>query len=141
MLITLAKQHPIFGRRNWFYGRKIHGSEIFDIGWFNVEGGTMHEEWNAGFVKTLTVFLNGEGIATPSHRGEQVFDDSFLIMFNAHYELLEFALPENLRDLKWRLLIDTKKEVFAKRVKTYRKADKVPVAARSLVVLKSPLQK
>ncbi len=138
-LIRLVKKHPIFSRRNWFYGRQIEGSKENDIGWFNVEGGRMYDEWNAGFVKTLTVFLNGEGIATPTHRGEQVRDDSFVIMFNAHYEQLEFALPESLRDRKWRLLIDTKSEGFVKRTKNFRKDDKVPVAARSLVLLKSLL--
>ncbi|WP_121968335.1 glycogen debranching protein GlgX [Leptolyngbya sp. BC1307] len=137
-LIDLVHDHPVFRRRHWFYGREIHGSGISDIGWFNVEGAEMHDEWTAGFVKTLTVFLNGEEIATPNHRGEQVIDDSFLLMFNAHYELLEFALPEGLSDRPWRLLIDTKAEGFVKRAKTYREDDKITVAARSLVVLQSP---
>ena len=137
-LIDLVHDHPVFRRRHWFYGREIHGSGISDIGWFNVEGAEMQDEWNAGFVKTLTVFLNGEEIATPNHRGEQVIDDSFLLMFNAHYELLEFALPEGLSDRRWRLLIDTKSEGFVKRAKTFREDDKITVAARSLVVLQSP---
>ncbi|MGB7084024.1 MAG: glycogen debranching protein GlgX [Phormidesmis sp.] len=138
-LIKLVHDHPVLRRRHWFYGRAIHGSGISDIGWFNVDGGEMQDEWTAGFVKTLTVFLNGQEIATPSHRGEQVLDDSFLLMFNAHYDLLEFALPEGLRDHKWRLLIDTKSEGFVKRPKTYKKDSRIPVAARSLVVLESPL--
>ncbi|MGB3786427.1 MAG: hypothetical protein WA949_00350, partial [Phormidesmis sp.] len=85
----------------------------------------------------------------PNHKGEQVIDDSFLLMFNAHYETLEFAIPEKLRDLenvdwsarKWRMLIDTKSKGFVKRKKTYKKTDKIPVAARSVVVLHSPLDK
>ena len=137
-LIKLLHKHPVLRRRHWFYGREIHGSGISDIGWFNTDGNEMEDEWNAGFIKTLTVFLNGEEIATPTHKGEQILDDSFLLMFNAHYEPLEFSLPQGLRDRKWRLLIDTK-EGFVKRTKTYRKADQIPVAARSLVVLRSSL--
>lgn len=148
-LIKLVKDHPIFRRRTWFYGRQIHGSGIRDIGWFNVDGIAMSNEWTAGFVKTLTVFLNGEEIATPDHRGEQVIDDSFLLMFNAHYETLEFSIPERLRDpenadwasRKWKLLIDTKSEGFVKRRTTYKKNDKIPVAARSLVILLSRLDR
>jgi isoamylase len=136
-LIQLVKDHPVFRRRHWFYGREIHGSGISDIGWFNVDGDEMHDEWTAGFIKTLTVFLNGEEIATPSHWGEPIIDDSFLLMFNAHSDLLEFALPEGLRDRQWRLLIDTKSEGFVKRAKTFTNADQVTVAARSLVVLES----
>ena len=138
-LIKLLHDHLVLRRRHWFYGREIHGSGISDIGWFNVDGDAMQDEWDAGFVKTLTVFLNGQEIATPSHRGEQILDDSFLLMFNAHYDMLEFSLPEDVRDHKWRLLIDTKTEGFVKRTKSFRKADKIPVAARSLVVLQSPL--
>ncbi|MEL7350485.1 MAG: glycogen debranching protein GlgX [Cyanobacteria bacterium P01_A01_bin.116] len=146
-LIRLVKDHPIFRRRDWFYGREIHGSGISDIGWFNVDGHVMQDEWNAGYFKTLTVFLNGQEIATPTHRGEQVIDDSFLLMFNAHYDSLEFALPEEVREQigktgnvrKWRLLIDTKEEGFVRRKKTYKKKDKIPVSGRSLVVLQSPL--
>ncbi|MEL6814443.1 MAG: glycogen debranching protein GlgX [Cyanobacteria bacterium J06598_3] len=140
-LIKFIKVHPIFRRRDWFYGREIHGSGISDIGWFNVDGHAMQDEWNSGYIKTLTIFLNGEEIATPTHRGEQVLDDSFLLMFNAHYDLLEFALPSDLQKRKWKLLIDTKSEGFVKRSKTYKKADKVPVAARSLVVLQSTLKR
>ena len=136
-LIQLLHDHPVLRRRHWFYGREIHGSGIRDIGWFNVEGDIMHDEWDAGFVKTLTVFLNGEEIATPSHTGKQVLDDSFLLMFNAHYDALAFALPKELSDRRWRLLIDTKSEGFVKRGKDYRKTDQVMVAARSLVVLQS----
>ncbi|MFK8182712.1 MAG: glycogen debranching protein GlgX [Phormidesmis sp.] len=138
-LIKLLHNHPVLRRRNWFYGREIHGSGISDIGWFNTDGAEMRDEWNAGFIQTLTVFLNGEEIATPTHRGEQVLDDSFLLMFNTYYESLDFSLPEGLRDRKWRLLIDTHSEGFVKRTKSYKKNDRVPVAARSLVVLRSAL--
>ncbi|MEL7510608.1 MAG: glycogen debranching protein GlgX [Cyanobacteria bacterium J06554_3] len=145
-LVKLVKSHPVFRRRDWFYGREIHGSGIRDIGWFNVDGNPMHDEWTVGYVKTLTVFLNGEEIATPNKQGEQVMDDSFLLLFNAHYEVLEFALPEKLRERsdadhsvrKWRLLLDTK-EGFVKRRKTYKKKDKIAVAARSLIILESKL--
>ena len=144
-LVKLIKKHPVFRRRDWFYGREIHGSGIRDIGWFNVDGGLMTDEWTSGYVKTLTVFLNGEEIATPNKWGEQVVDDSFLLMFNAHYEMLEFALPARFRksdntdwpDRKWRLLIDTKAEGFVKRTKNYKNQDKIPVAPRSLIVLRS----
>ncbi len=136
-LIQLLHDHPVLRRRHWFYGREIHGSGIRDIGWFNVEGEIMRHEWDAGFVKTLTIFLNGEEIATPSHTGKQVLDDSFLLMFNAHYDALAFALPEEVSDRHWRLLIDTKSEGFVKRHKNYGKTDKVMVAARSLVVLQN----
>ena len=138
-LIKLVKNHPVFRRRHWFYGREIYGSGIIDIGWFNVEGEVMENEWTSGYIKTLTVFLNGEEIATPSHRGEQIKDDSFLLMFNAHSESLEFVLPEGAGDRQWRLIMDTKTG-FVKRAKAYSPQDRVVVTARSLVILQSRSQ-
>ena len=52
------------------------------------------EDWQAGFAKSLGVFLNGRGIPTPNERGEQVVDDSFYMMFNASHEPVDFTLPE-----------------------------------------------
>ena len=34
-------------------------------------------------------------------------DDPFLILFNAWWEPLDFSVPEALRDLAWRIEIDT----------------------------------
>ena len=59
-LIRLRHRHPVFCRRRWFQGRPIHGTEVSDIGWFTPGGDEMTEEdWQAGFAKSLGVFLNG----------------------------------------------------------------------------------
>ena len=42
------------------------------------------DDWDAGFAKSLAVFLNGDGIREPDARGERITDDSFLLLFNAH---------------------------------------------------------
>ena len=80
-----ASAHPVFCRRRWFQGRPIHGTGVSDIGWFTPGGIEMSDEdWQAGFAKSLGVFLNGDAIPTPNERGERVVDDSFYVMFNAH---------------------------------------------------------
>jgi glycogen operon protein len=74
----------VFCRRRWFQGREPHGPSVGDIGWFVPAGTEMSEaDWQAGFAKSLGVFLNGDAIPTPNERGERVVDDSFYIMFNA----------------------------------------------------------
>ena len=65
------------------------------------------EDWQAGFAKSLGVFLNGRGIPTPNERGERVVDDSFYVMFNAHHEPLEFTLPEEKWGQRWVELLET----------------------------------
>ena len=135
-LIQFLLAHPIFRRRQWFQGRAIHGSGISDIGWYNVDGSRMTaEQWNAGFIKSLAVFLNGQEIVTPTHRGERVIDDSFLMFFNAHYETLMFSLPKKLKDYEWELVIDTKADGFVDASEPFRGDRTVPVSERSIIVL------
>ena len=65
------------------------------------------EDWQAGFAKSLGAFLNGRSIASPNERGEQVVDDSFYVMFNAHHEPLDFTLPESKWGERWTEVLDT----------------------------------
>jgi glycogen operon protein len=135
-LIYLRRQHPVFRRRKWFQGRAIHGSGISDIGWFNADGGEMtDEQWEVGFAKTLAVFLNGQEITARGPHGERIVDDDFLLFFNAHYELVEFTLPEGLRDRQWKMVIDTKEPRFVDGEQIFTGTQAVPVTERSLVVL------
>lgn len=135
-LIGFLLAHPIFRRRQWFQGRAIYGSSVSDIGWYNVDGSSMTEEqWNAGFIKSLAVFLNGHEIVTPTHQGERILDDSFLIFFNAHWELIEFSLPVSLADYDWSMVIDTKAGGFLETTQYFRSDRTVPVGGRSIVVL------
>jgi isoamylase len=107
-LIRLRHRHPVFCRRRWFQGRPIHGTNVSDIGWFTPGGIEMSDEdWQAGFAKSLGVFLNGRGIPTPNERGEPVVDDSFFAMFNASHEPLDFTLPEAKWGKTWLELLCT----------------------------------
>jgi glycogen operon protein len=107
-LIRLRHRHPVFCRRRWFQGRPIHGTNVSDIGWFTPAGVEMSEDnWQAGFAKTLGVFLNGRGIPTPNERGEQIVDETFYAMFNSSHEPVDFTLPETKWGRKWVELLDT----------------------------------
>jgi glycogen operon protein len=113
-LIRMRHRHPVFCRRRWFQGRPIHGSGVSDIGWFTPGGSEMSEEdWQAGFAKSLGVFLNGRGIPTPNERGERIVDESFYVMFNASHEPVEFVLPEAKWGRRWVELLVTDEQVDA----------------------------
>ena len=136
-LIYFRRQHPVFRRRKWFQGRAIHGSGVSDIGWFNPDGAEMtQEQWQVGYAKAVGIFLNGDEIPSPGKRGERISDDSFLLFFNAHYEMIEFALPTGLEDRQWAVVIDTKEPRFITEEIVYTGSKSVPVTDRSLVVLR-----
>jgi glycogen operon protein len=136
-LIYFRRQHPVFRRRKWFQGQAIHGSGVTDIGWYNPDGSEMtQQQWDIGYAKSIALFLNGNKIPSPGPQGQKVSDDSFLIFFNAHYELLEFALPDQFKDEIWHLVIDTKEPRFVKEDRSFTGEQTVPVIGRSIVVLR-----
>ena len=65
------------------------------------------EDWDAGFGRSIGMFLNGNGIRGMDTRGARVVDDSFLLLFNAHDEALDWVLPPEEFAPAWRLVIDT----------------------------------
>jgi glycogen operon protein len=107
-LVRFRHQHPVFCRRRWFQGRPIHGTAVSDIAWFTPAGTEMSDEdWQAGYTKSLGVFLNGRAIPTPNERGEPIYDESFYVMSNAGHEPLEFTVPEEKWGTKWRVVVNT----------------------------------
>ncbi|HEY9622132.1 MAG TPA: glycogen debranching protein GlgX [Crinalium sp.] len=135
-LIFFRRQHPVFRRRKWFQGRPIHGKGISDIAWFNPDGGEMTDaQWELGYSKSIAMFLDGRQLPSPGPKGERISDDSFLLLFNAHYELIEFTLPEAMQRREWKLVIDTKEPRFITDDIRYTGEHLIPVTGRSLVVL------
>ena len=135
--MDLRLRHPVFRRRKWFQGRTIRGSEAADVYWFSPDRLEMTEaDWNEGFAKSLGVFLNGDALPDPDERGGRIVDDSFLLMFNAHHELLGFTIPKEPWSDKWTVVIDTYHPAIEEGVHTHRAGEEVTVEARSLVVMR-----
>lgn len=138
-LIHFQKRHPIFARRRWFKGQPIKGVGLEDIAWFLPDGAPMTEEnWNQGFAKSLAVFLNGRAIRSVGPRGEPIIDDSFYVVFNAHYEPLAYRLPEEKFGGYWIKVLDTTESFVGETGERYSAGDTVQVGSRSVVVFKHP---
>jgi isoamylase len=107
-LARLRKSHPVFRRRRWFSGRPIHGAGVKDIAWFTPDGAEMNEEaWNAGFAKSVGMFMSGHGIPNTDERGEPIVDSSFYLILNAHHDGLDFRLPPEPFARRWRRVVDS----------------------------------
>ncbi len=136
-LIRLRREHPVFRRRRWFLGRRIHGSEVKDIIWITPDANQMDEEnWGKGQVGSLGVFLNGETIPNPNPRGEPVTDESFYILFNAHEEPVEFIVPGARWEARWQVILDTEKGGFPEEENFPAANDRLTLAPFSVVLLK-----
>jgi glycogen operon protein len=137
---TLRREHPVFRRRRFFDGRPVRrrgaGAPLPDIAWFTPDAREMAEEdWEAGFGKSVAVFLNGDGIPDRNARGERVTDDSFIMIFNAHDGSLDFTLPAAEYGAKWEVVLDTATPQQAEPALAAARSA-ITVEARSLAVLR-----
>ncbi len=136
-LIRLRTEHPVFRRPKFFRGRRIRGSEIKDVMWFNPGGNEMsEEEWTSPFVRCLGMLLSGDTVDVLSFEGEPVRDETFLLLLNAHHEPIVFVLP-GLEKLEWELLLDTaEEEGFLKKTKVFASGDDFELGDRSTCLLR-----
>jgi glycogen operon protein len=136
-LSKLRRDHPVFRRRRFFQGRPIHGSDVSDIAWFTPEGDRMSEEdWAKGYARSISVFLNGEAIPSPSPRGEPVQDDSFFLLFHGNDEPLSFRFPEGPWGDRWDVVIDTSAPLLEPGERMVKAGEELEVEGRTVTVLK-----
>ncbi|MBV9095528.1 MAG: glycogen debranching enzyme, partial [Streptosporangiaceae bacterium] len=139
MLIRLRADHPVFRRRRYFGDLAVHGKQqLADIAWLTLAGEEMTEEnWEAGFAKSLAVFLNGGAISELDRRGEPVTDDSFLLLFNASEGDLEFVIPPRLYGQRWFKVVDTAVALEAAQAEdAVKPGDVITVMSRSMQLLR-----
>jgi glycogen operon protein len=109
-LIRFRLAHPIFHHPSFFKGRDLRGTGVKDLTWFNADGSEMDDEaWAADFAKVIGLVLSGDSMDLRSYTGEPIFDDTFLLYFNAHSDNVEVKLPGR-RKVAWREILDTTDE-------------------------------
>jgi glycogen operon protein len=93
-------------------------------------------DWG-GNQRSLGIFLNGKAIPTPDEKGQQIFDDDFFVLINAHHEPATFRLPDDHRAKKWLKIIDTAAVIPERRRQVLENAEAIDVAPRGMVVLQA----
>ncbi|MFW3172011.1 glycogen debranching protein GlgX [Geodermatophilus sp. CPCC 206100] len=134
----IRTEHPTFRRRRFFHGRPVRreeGAPVQDVAWLTPSGDLMTEDdWDAGFAKSIAMYLNGHGIRSTDERGEDVVDDHFYLAFNASHEPMDFCLPSEEYAQVWTVRLDTAE--FGQVEPTELKpGESITVQDRSMVVL------
>ncbi|HEY4008508.1 MAG TPA: glycogen debranching protein GlgX [Acidobacteriaceae bacterium] len=107
-LIELRKKHPNLHRRRFFQDRTIRGSVVRDVAWYGPDGNEISDQvWNEAWSKSIGVMFNGRTLGVMDEDGEQVMDDSFLILVNAAESGVEYMLPDPPNGRPWRQVLDT----------------------------------
>ncbi|MDM8323462.1 glycogen debranching protein GlgX [Bifidobacterium pullorum] len=109
-MIHLRLSHPVLHRRRFFSGR-MPGNPVDKIPqaeWFDHTGSIMDmADWQNTHAFSVMIYLNGSDIPEVDWYGNQMVDNDFILIFNAHYEPIQFTLPDERYGKKWKLVVDT----------------------------------
>jgi glycogen operon protein len=135
-LIALRKAHPVFRR-----SRFLAGAEATELRWFTPAGTEMTAaNWSDPNALAIALYLDGSDDPDRAADGTWLIDDDFLVLTNAWWEPLTFALPATRPHAAWQVEIDTYDPTPQSGPATAdRKAgDDITVGPRSVVVLTNP---
>ncbi|WP_345802799.1 glycogen debranching protein GlgX [Microbacterium sp. AZCO] len=137
-LAKIRKDHPTFRRQRFFNGRPIRreaGAPVPDIVWGRPDGSQMQpEDWESGFGRAISVFLNGKGIRERDRRGQPIDDRHFIVLLNAGDDPVDFHIPEVDFSPLWDIIVDTAGEQAG--FDPIEPGSTVTVQAKALVLLR-----
>ncbi len=106
-IIKLRASEPVFRRRMFFQGRPIRGG-IKDLYWLNPSGTEMtDQDWTTGWAECFGMLLSGDEIDETDAYGNEIAGASFLLIFNASGDEVEFRLPAQVLAGSPELVVDT----------------------------------
>ena len=89
-------------------------------------------DWTTVYARSLMVYYNGSAIGEPDDRGEDIYDDDVLLMFNADVADQTFTIPSDLYGGAWADVLDTGNHIDSER--RYEPGDSVKVEEHSMRV-------
>jgi glycogen operon protein len=135
-LIALRRDHPVFRRSTFLAGHEDERG-LPDVWWFRPDGRRMtRTNWeSAEDYGRLGAFLNGRALGERTQTGEPVVGESFVLLFNPHYEPVSFTLPPRRFGPGWAVELSTEDPDAP--VVSYAARTQLPLLERSLVVLRA----
>jgi isoamylase len=136
-VLDLRHRHRVFRREKFLAGREQEGSGLPDVWWFRPDGRRMtQKDWQDHGAHVVGVFLNGAEIADRTPEGRPIDDDSFLVLFNGHYEDVRFTLPARRFGTSWTHELCTARPELASGSERHGAREELVVTARSVRVLR-----
>ncbi|MDP2712006.1 MAG: glycogen debranching protein GlgX [Solirubrobacteraceae bacterium] len=135
-LIRLRREHRVFTRRHFLSGEATGATGLPDAWWFRPDGRRMtRNDWQQNG-RAVGLFLNGQEFAYRGRKGEQIVDDSFLLLVNGHHEDVTFALPARRYGQVWGLELSTAEPEAESGSQSFNARQPLVAQARSVTVLR-----
>jgi len=122
-LIRLRLEHPVFRRTTFLEGVAHPESRLKDVTWLGEDGRELQEDnWHEPDRAVLGILLDHTGVdLSRREHYEHGVGDSFLMLFNASAELVDFTVPGPISSELWEVVFDTREESAAVPVHSYRR--------------------
>ena len=105
-VIATRKAFPILYRSRFLVGSRNEELDVTDVSWLSPSGTEMSiEQWQDGNVRCFGMLLDGR--AQESGVKRRGSDATFLLVYNAHFDVVNFTLPAVPEGTSWMGLIDT----------------------------------
>jgi isoamylase len=132
-LTSLRHRYPILRRNLFLTGQYVEELGVKDVTWINANGSEMSEEhWGDALMLCFGMLLDGRAQTTGiRQRGKEA---TLLLVFNGHYDLVNFTLPQCPGGNQWSLLIDTNRPDEQENAQIFDVGDVYGVTPRSLLM-------
>jgi isoamylase len=136
-MIAFRRRHAVFSRRRFLQAEAVTAEGLKEIIWLTPQGLEMTEtQWNQHFARCLGVYLAGAAIERRDRHGQPVKDNNFLLLFNAHHEMIPFKLPLFLTGKSWWTVLDTAAVETPFAQNRIEPGSEYPLQGRSLALLR-----
>ncbi len=133
-LIALRRDHPVFRRTRFFAGS---GADLPDVWWMRPDGRKMTQrDWRNAEAHAIGVFLNGDELNMTTPSGDELRDESFLVLFNAHHESMTFRMPTRRFGSRWTHELSTAEPELERDARAWSARAEVNVESRSILLLR-----
>ncbi|MCX7318096.1 MAG: glycogen debranching enzyme GlgX, partial [Hyphomicrobiales bacterium] len=105
-LMAVRKSYPVLSRGRFVVGTYNPTLDVKDVAWLCPTGEEMsQDQWDDGNARCFGMLLDGRAQESGIiQRGE---DSTVLLVYNAHFDVVNFKLPEIPEGQDWEILIDT----------------------------------
>jgi glycogen operon protein len=105
-LIATRRAFPVLHRSRFVVGNLNTELDVKDVTWLAPDGTEMEPmQWENPHTRCFGMLLDGRAQETGIKRKGS--DATLLLAYNAHYEAVEFKLPEVAQGRSWAALVDT----------------------------------
>ena len=131
-LTTLRHALPVLRRGRFLTGEFDEALQVSDVRWLSPAGTDLtQEQWDDAAMRCFGLVIDGRARATGIRRPAS--DATLLLVFNAHYDVVDFTLPEIPGSDQWSCLIDTNAPV-REELPDFGSGDVYQVTGRSLLL-------